>query len=136
MALPSPELSRLSDLLIGIDLGTTSTKAAVFDQSGHQIAEAVFPTPLNWHGPDACDQDPQDFYAGTISTVRSCLEQTDVETDRVVGIGVAGQMAGVMGVDANFCPSMPYDSWLDLRCARDVSEIESTVDTKLIRVTG
>ena len=126
----------MSDLLIGIDLGTTSTKAAVFDQSGHQIAEAVLPTPLNWHGPDACDQDPQDFYAGTISAVRGCLDQKGVEPSRVVGLGVAGQMAGVMGVDANFCPSMPYDSWLDLRCAADVSEIEATVGGALISTTG
>jgi xylulokinase len=45
-------------------------------------------------------------------------------------------MAGVMGVDEEFRPSIPYDSWLDLRCAEQLDVIDRTLGNELIATTG
>jgi xylulokinase len=124
------------DLLVGVDLGTTATKTAVYDETGKQLAEAVESTPLRWHGRHACDQDPNDFYKAAIGTIRCCLEQGIVDASRVVAIGIAGQMAGVMGVDADFEPSTPYDSWLDRRCVPQVEYLDRGIGDELTEETG
>lgn len=123
-------------LLLGVDLGTSSTKAALYDRDGRQLAEAIEPTPLRWHGPDRCDQEPDDFYRAALSTVRCCLDRAQTDPAQVQAIGVAGQMAGVMGVDKDFRPSTPYDSWLDLRCAPEVEYLERAIGDEMTWRTG
>ena len=46
------------ELLIGIDLGTTGAKAALFDVGGRVLADATADTPLRWSGPGHVDQEP------------------------------------------------------------------------------
>ena len=126
----------MSELLIGVDLGTTSTKTAIFNSEGRKVAEAVVATPVRWHGRHRCDQDPDMFYSAATSTIRCCLERERIDPAQVVAIGVTGQMAGVMGVDRNFMPSMPYDSWLDLRCSAEVEFLEREIGDEMIKRTG
>src|SRR5579875_2578156 len=126
----------MSDLLIGIDIGTTTTKVGVYQSSGKLIAEASRANPLRRHGPDACDQNPNDFYQGAVEAISRCLIHPEVDSGNVRAIGVAGQMAGVLGVDVDFNPSTPYDSWLDLRCSPDVSYLERELGDALIEKTG
>jgi len=124
------------ELLIGVDIGTTSTKTAVFTVEGLPLAEASAETPLQWHGPGEVDQDPDDFYSAAVKTIARCLEQAAIDARRVVAIGVDGQMAGVLGVDRDWQPSMPYDSWLDTRCAADVELLAREFGDELVERTG
>lgn len=126
----------MTHLLIGVDLGTTTTKTAVFDTGGRLLAEAVASTPLHWFGAEACDQEPEDFYRGTVATIRTCLQAGGLNPEQVEAIGIAGQMAGVLGVDQEWWPSMPYDSWLDARCSADVEFLERELGEELVDRTG
>jgi xylulokinase len=54
----------------------------------------------------------------------------------VRAIAVCGQMAGVMGVDAEHQASTPYDSWLDTRCAGDVAALDEELGDELPAVSG
>lgn len=126
----------MDDLLIGVDIGTTGTKAAIYDAVGSLMASSSSPTPLHWRGSDWCDQDPDDFYRGTTSAIRRCLAQSRLEPHAVQAIGISGQMAGVLGIDAQFQPSIPYDSWLDLRCSPDVEHLEQEIGDELVARTG
>jgi len=126
----------MDHLLLGVDLGTTGTRTALFTATGTVLAEAAAPTPLRWHGPGQADQDPDDFYHAATRTMAACLERAAVAPERVAAVGVTGQMAGVLGVDADWRPSMPYDSWLDLRCAADVAYLAEEIGDDLIARTG
>ncbi len=97
----------MDDLLLGVDLGTTGTKTALYTAGGDVLAEASAETPLHWHGPGAVDQDPEDFYAATTRTIAECLERSSVAGARVAAIGITGQMAGVLGIDDRWRPSIP-----------------------------
>jgi sugar (pentulose or hexulose) kinase len=41
----------MTELLVGVDLGTTGTKTAVYDPDGKPLAEADAEVPLHWQGP-------------------------------------------------------------------------------------
>jgi len=126
----------MSELLVGVDLGTTGTKAALYSAAGDTVAEATAETPLRWHGPGEVDQDPDDFYAAAAGAIRECVEGAGADPSDVEAIGVTGQMAGVLGIDADWRPSTPYDSWLDLRCTPDVAALDREVGDRLVQVSG
>ena len=126
----------MTELLVGVDLGTTGTKTAVYDPDGKPLAEANAEVPLHWQGPGRVDQDPDDFYRSTVSTISRCLEQGGVDAEQVVALGITGQMAGVLGLGADWKPSTPYDSWLDLRCSEDVDWLERELGDDLVEKTG
>ena len=126
----------MTELLVGVDLGTTGTKTAVYDPDGKPLAEANAEVPLRWQGPGRVDQDPDDFYRSTVSTISRCLERAGVDAEQVVALGITGQMAGVLGLGADWKPSTPYDSWLDLRCSEDVDWLERELGDDLVEKTG
>jgi xylulokinase len=126
----------MSELLVGVDLGTTGTKAALYTSEGEALAESSAATPLRWHGPGEVDQNPDDFYAAATRAVRDCVARADAEPAAVEAIGVTGQMAGVLGVDGEWRASMPYDSWLDLRCTPDVEALDRDVGHRLVELSG
>lgn len=126
----------VGELLIGVDLGTTGTKTALYEPSGTTLATAVAETPLHWHGPGEVEQDPEDFVVTATETIARCMAEAAVDPDAVAGIGITGQMAGTLGVDAGWRPSMPYDSWLDLRCVGDVEALEREVGDELVQLAG
>jgi xylulokinase len=124
----------MTEMLVGVDLGTTGTKAALYSPQGETLAEATAETPLRWRGPGEVDQDPDDFYAAAVRAIRECIDRA--HTGGVEAIGVTGQMAGVLGIDSAWRPSTPYDSWLDLRCTPDVEALESEVGERLVELSG
>jgi xylulokinase len=123
-------------LLIGVDIGTQSTKAALFDSTGACLAEAAAPLRLHRSGPDEVEQQPEDFYRATVETIASCVRQASCNPGDVVGIGLAGQMAGVLGIGADGRAVTPYDSWLDSRCRPEVEELDQRLGEELVELTG
>jgi xylulokinase len=126
----------MGELLVGVDLGTTGTKTALYEPDGTELAAAAAETPLRWGGPGQVDQDPDDFYATATETIARCVSEAGADAGAVGAIGITGQMAGVLGVDARWRPSMPYDSWLDLRCSADVEALEREAGDELVELTG
>jgi xylulokinase len=119
----------MTEVLAGIDLGTTGTKAALYTVGGELLAEATDAT----IGPGG-HQDAGSFYTAAMRTLGACAAR--VEPGRVRAIAVCGQMAGVMGVDAEHRASTPYDSWLDTRCARDVAALDEELGDELPATSG
>ena len=81
--------------LIGVDLGTSGTKAALYQIDGRLISEASVEVPLYYPKPGVVEQDNEDFYASAAQTVRTCIESSGVEPGAVAAIAFDSQMAGV-----------------------------------------
>jgi xylulokinase len=126
----------MAELLIGVDLGTTGTKTALYEPGGRPLATATAHTPLRWQGPGEVEQDPEDFVATATATIAQCVREAGVGADDVAGIGITGQMAGTMAIDSAWRPATPYDSWLDTRCADDVRALEAEVGDELVALAG
>ena len=122
----------MTELLVGVDIGSQSVKAGVFAVDGTCVAEASEPLELRRRA-DGVDQDPDAFVAAAARTIRSCV---DGRAGEVAAVAVAGQMAGVLGVASDGSAAIPYDSWLDTRCAGEVEEIAARLGDELTERTG
>jgi xylulokinase len=122
-------------LFVGVDVGTQSVKAAVFEIGGICLAEAAVPLTLQRRGADEVQQEPEDFYQAATTAIASCARGSGRPGD-VAGVAVAGQMAGVLGIGADGRAVTPYDSWLDSRCRGEVEEIAARLGDRLVELSG
>lgn len=105
--------------LLGIDLGTTGVKAALFTaEDGRVVSDAFVDYPLFHPHPGWAEQNPSDWWQATITAIRVCLEKSatqHVQPSDVRGIGLSGQMHGVVLLDAQHQVSRPCIIWADQR---------------------
>ena len=122
--------------LIGVDLGTTATKAAIFDSEGSLLASASQESVLHYPKPGWVEADPEGFYSSACSTIREAVSKSGVNPKEVKALSISGQMAGIMGIDAGWKPVTHYDSWLDMRCGDYVRYIQENFEEKVLRLSG
>src|SRR5436305_5143122 len=105
--------------LLGIDLGTTGVKAALFAaENGHVISSAFVDYPLIHPHPGWAEQDPEQWWKATITAIRSCLSEGvvyGVVPGDVRGVGLSGQMHGVVLLNHDYKVLRPCIIWADQR---------------------
>src|ERR1700693_97781 len=115
----SNKRSMIMQALLGIDLGTTGVKAALFAAAdGRVISWAFFDYPLVHPHPGWAEQDPEQWWQASVSPIRSCLSggvQYGVAPGDVRGVGLSGQMHGVVLLDEEYKVLRPCIIWADQR---------------------
>lgn len=105
--------------LLGIDLGTTGVKAALFSaEDGHVLSSAFVDYPLMHPQPGWAEQDPATWWQATITAIRTCLVgavRHNVQPADVRGVGLSGQMHGVVLLDEQYQVLRPCIIWADQR---------------------
>ena len=96
--------------LLGVDLGTSGTKTVLFDAEGREVASQSVKYPLYQPQNGWAEQDPRDWWNAAVSTIRGVLEKSGVNPGDVKGLGISGQMHGLVLLDENGEPdSVGYD---------------------------
>ena len=117
--------------LLGIDIGTTGVKAALFSaDDGRTLSWAFVEYPLFHPHPGWAEQNPEDWWQATISAIRTCLEGAvhhGVAPGDVCGIGLSGQMHGVVLLDEAYEALRPCIIWADQRSEEQCREITGRV---------
>jgi xylulokinase len=121
--------------LIGVDLGTMGTKAAIFDVDGQLLASAYEESKLYYPQPGYVEQKPAEFLAASVRTIRQCVEASGIDPGDVAAIAFDGQMSGIGTVDKDWGTPTIYDSWLDTRCKPTIEQMRPYEET-IIRRTG
>lgn len=119
-------------LLLGIDVGTSATKAVLSDSRGRVVATASAPHPISRPHPGWSEQDPQDWWSASITAIRQVLASCGTPSSAVAGVGLSGQMHGsvFLGRDAASSggrearPLRPALLWNDQRTSAECQEIE------------
>ncbi len=122
--------------LLGIDLGTSSTKAALFTTDGRLLAEADAEVPLYHPRPGVVEQESADFYRTAAETVQSCIRESGIDPQQVAALAFDSQMAGVGMIDENYRETGRFDSWLDMRCRPQIQYIDQNYGDLVTRLTG
>jgi xylulokinase len=123
-------------LVIGLDVGTSGTKAVAINESGAVVAKALVEYPLYSPKPNWAEQDPEDWKRGTIEALSRLANAPGVNAADVKGIGLTGQMHGSVFLDAFNNVLRPAILWCDQRTADQCDEITSMVGAeKLIEMT-
>jgi xylulokinase len=110
-------------LLIGLDIGTTSVKAGVFEASGRQLAAVGREYTLDHPAPDRAETDAEAYWTATVSAIREALAVAGADPGRVAAIGVSSQGETVVPVDARGRALAPALVWLDNRAVHEAREL-------------
>ncbi len=123
---------------LGIDIGTSGTKALAIDESGQVLAEAMQEYPCHHPRPLWSEQDPQDWWQATQETVRRVVHQAQLRPEEVQAIGLSGQMHGSVFLDSSHRVLRRAILWNDQRTAAECEEIHRRVGSReeLIRMVA
>jgi xylulokinase len=122
--------------IMGVDLGTSGTKAALYHIDGRLMAEASLEVPIYYPRPGVVEQENDDFYRTAAQTVRRCVEESGIAPGEIAAIAFDSQMAGVGAVDENYQPAIRFDSWLDMRCQPFIEWMDREAGDLITDLTG
>ena len=122
--------------LVGVDIGTQGTKAALFSDAGQTVASAFRKSRLDRPEPGVVEEDPEFQVKTVCQCVKSCLREAGIDPAQVAAIGIDGQMAGILGIGQDGRHVTPYDSWLDVRCSPYIETMRKKAGKEIIRKTG
>ncbi len=130
-------------LILTFDIGTSSTRTALFDSGGNRVPETTFQQKydLVTSAEGAAELEPGNL----LSAAAACLEGTlkQLRTDRklrgrtIAGIGVSCFWHSLIGVRADYEPLTRIVTWADARCAPDAAKLRSKFSEREVhRRTG
>ncbi len=125
------------EYLLGIDLGTSGTKTVLFDTEGAVVASALEEYSMYQPQNGWAEQDPADWWNAAKNTIRTVLEKSGEDPAAVRGLGISGQMHGLVMLDENGRVLRRSIIWCDQRTAEECREITEKVGAqRLIAITA
>jgi xylulokinase len=117
--------------VIGIDIGTSSAKGVAIDEHGAVLAAAEHPYPVSMPHPGWSEQDPRDWWIATESVL------AELDAGRADGIGLSGQMHGLVVLGSDRRPLRPAILWNDGRSQPQATRIEQELGIeRLVALSG
>lgn len=117
--------------VVGIDGGTESLRAAVFDLQGRPRAFAAAPYPTNFPQPSWAEQNPEDWWRAVGVTVRKAVQDAKIRPDDVVAVCADTTCCSVVALDAEGKPLRPALIWMDVRSGDMAAEVAASGDPAL-----
>jgi len=119
------------DLVIGVDASTTGAKAVIWNAEGIALSQAKSTYPLSTPKPGWGEQNAEDWWVATASSVRRAVQTVD--TSRIAAISITHQRETFVCVDKENNPLRPAMLWLD---SRATSEVEEFGSDRVHEITG
>jgi gluconokinase len=114
--------------VVGVDIGTTSTKAVVFNGEGKVEGHYTAGYPLLTPAPGVAEQDPQEIYAAVLAAIRAAIRAAGKETTRIRCVGFSAAMHSLIAVDPEGKPMTASITWADTRSAVWAEKIARDMD--------
>lgn len=113
---------RKMNYLIGIDVGTSATKTVLFDEDGNVVASASQEYPMYQPENGWAEQKPEDWRDAVLATLRQVSQAAEDKAD-IKGIGISGQMHGLVMLDEAGEVIRPSIIWCDQRTGEEVEDM-------------
>jgi len=122
---------------IGIDLGTSSVKLLLMQHDGTVMSSISKEYPVSYPKPGWSEQNPEDWLRQTLEGLRELLSTKHAERSRIRGIGVGGQMHGLVALDQEDRVIRPAILWNDGRTKEETEFLNNHIGAKrLSEYTG
>ncbi|MCL1823546.1 MAG: xylulokinase [Oscillospiraceae bacterium] len=123
--------------ILGIDIGTSGTKTVLFDETGKAQASSTHEYPLYTPQNGYAEQNAEDWWNAVVNSVRDVLAESEVNPAEIKGVGLSGQMHGLVMLDGDNNVIRKSIIWCDQRTANEVNELNQKVGhDKLIEITA
>ena len=116
-----------AELLLGIDIGTTSSKAAVVSIDGSELSHGR--APMRWREvPTGAEADPDDFVAAAVASAAEALSHTPDGRVAAVGVASMAETGALIGRDGR--PATPSIAWHDSRGAEQAERLAREIGSE------
>jgi gluconokinase len=115
----------MNDVVIGVDVGTTSTKAIAFTVAGEAVAGGHRGYALTSRHPGYAEQDPDEVVAAATAATAEAVSAAVAAGYRVAGLSFSAAMHSVIGLDASGRPITPVVTWADRRAAEQARRLRT-----------
>jgi len=124
-------------MFLGIDVSTTATKALILDQEGRVRAIGKASHTLQTPRAGWSEQDPDEWWQATRQAIKHALAESACHASDIKGIGLTGQMHGLVALDAHYRVIRPAILWNDGRSEAECDEIRALLGREtLVQHTG
>ncbi|MDO3412148.1 gluconokinase [Saccharibacillus sp. CPCC 101409] len=124
-------------LYIGLDIGTTSTKAFVYDEKGEIRGGSQAAYPLLVPEAGRAEQRPDDLVEAVVDAIRGAVQDAKAKADDISAVGISAAMHSLMAVNDRGEPLTPVITWADNRSIGQVHALrEGREAGRLYRATG
>ena len=118
--------------LLGIDIGTTAVKSAIFSDEGILIGQASSEYKTFHPYENAAEQNPEDWWQATVLTIQHVLQTNHLNSGDIAAIGVSSQGPTMLAVDKNGKPLHPALIWMDQRADDACAWLHQTPGEEII----
>ena len=118
---------------LGLDIGTSGTKALLVDENGRVKAAATAAHPLSTPEPGWAEQRPDDWWKSCVRATKQVLAGGDVDANRVASVGLSGQMHSSVFLDKSSKVIRPALLWCDGRTTEECLQITALVGERQLR---
>lgn len=118
--------------LLGIDIGTSACKIAIFDKMGKVMATANGAYKVYYPKPGYAEQNPEEWWSAVCGAIKEALKKGSILPEEIAGIGIDGQSWSAIAVDkeGNVLTNTPI--WMDTRAKDICDELTKKIGAKTI----
>lgn len=127
----------MKEYLIGIDIGTSSCKVAIFDRNGKAICTESESYPVYYPASGQAEQDPEDWWKGAKAALRRIFAAGNIRPEEIASIGVDGQSWAAVAMSADGQSLTHSPLWMDTRAAAICRKVEKRIGAeRIFQVAG
>ena len=111
----------MKSLLLGIDIGTSACKIAVFEKNGNVVASGSGEYPVYYPHPGWAEQNPDEWWDAVCKTIKKVFKDGEIDPQQIAGVGIDGQSWSAIAIDQQGKVLTNTPIWMDMR-AKDICE--------------
>ncbi len=123
-------------LLLGLDVGTTGCRAALFDERGRPAGQGNAALSVARPRPGWVEQAVEEVWNAAATAIRSAITQAGARPDEIRGAAAAGHSPTLILLDAAGRPVRPAIVWQDVRASAETRELAARLDSRLSDLLG
>ncbi|MGN2369202.1 MULTISPECIES: gluconokinase [unclassified Clostridium] len=112
--------------LIGVDIGTTSTKSIAFDMEGNVLTKCNIEYPLYNPHPSWSEQNPEEIFRAVLNGIKHVVQENDIKNNKLLGISFSSAMHSVIAIDKAGNPLTNCIIWADTRSNKYSDELKNS----------
>jgi xylulokinase len=117
----------MQKLLLGIDIGTSACKVAVFSEDGKVIVQNTGEYKLYYPNPGWVEQDPNEWWDATSTAIKEMFEKSNIQPNDIAGIGIDGQSWSAIPIDNKGEVLDKTPIWMDTRATDICDELREKI---------
>lgn len=123
--------------LLGIDIGTSACKAALFDRKGQVLAAANGEYPVYYPEEGWAEQNPEEWWSAVCEAVRQVIREAGIQPEEIAGVGIDGQSWSAIAIDKGGKVLTNTPIWMDTRAQSICDRLNEEIgEEEIFRIAG